>query len=35
MLSELQAQQAKTQAAQAEKEEFMKRISELENQVLT
>lgn len=34
MLTELQAQQAKTQAAQAEKEQFMKRITELENQVL-
>ena len=33
MLTELQAQQAKTQAAHAEKEKFMKRITELENQV--
>ena len=34
-MTELQAQQAKTQAAQEEKEQFMKRITELENQVLS
>lgn len=32
-MSELQVQQAKAQAAQAEKEEFMKKINELENMV--